>query len=146
MCINLCVHTSGDKCVCVCICPCECVKRTVAQGDTGATPPPPSIEKWLQEGAFGHQGLPFRPCHPGGFCLSYWTQELGEGNEMQILEWAGGLYLDFLGLSGEICFFLVVLSWEGDVQVPLPLKNNNNKKTKSKTNKTRSVPGMTVTH
>lgn len=27
---------------------------------------------------------------------------------MQILEWIGGLYLDFLGLSGEICFFLVL--------------------------------------
>lgn len=61
---------------------------------------------------------------------------------MQILEWAGGLYLDFLGLSGEICFFLVVLSREGDVQVP-PTKKNHNK---TRTNKTRSVPGMTVTH
>lgn len=127
-------------CLCVHMCR-ECVKRAVAQGDTGATPPPPSIEKWLQEGAFGHQGLPFRPCHPGGFRLSYWTQELGEGNEMQILEWAGGLYLDFLGLSGEICFFLVVLSWEGDVQVPRHQTNNK----QQKQNKTRSVPGMTVT-
>lgn len=27
---------------------------------------------------------------------------------MQTLEWAGGLYLDFLGLSGEICFFPVL--------------------------------------
>lgn len=37
---------------------------------------------------------------------------------MQILDWAGGLYLDFLGLSGEIWFFpSCVLSWEGDVHV-----------------------------
>lgn len=27
---------------------------------------------------------------------------------MQTLEWAGRLYLDFLGLSGEICFFPVL--------------------------------------
>lgn len=27
---------------------------------------------------------------------------------MQTLEWAGGLYLEFLGLSGEICFFPVL--------------------------------------
>lgn len=47
---------------------------------------------------------------------------------MQVLEWAGGLYLDFLGLSGEIFFPSSVLSWEGDVQVIHPLsppqKNN----------------------
>lgn len=36
---------------------------------------------------------------------------------MQIVGWAGRLYGDFLGLSGEICF-LPLLSWEGDVQVP----------------------------
>lgn len=33
---------------------------------------------------------------------------------MQILEWAGGLYLDFLGLTGEICF-LPVLFYLGRV-------------------------------
>lgn len=32
-------------------------------------------------------------------------QNWGEGNETQVLEGAGGLYLDFLGLSGEIFIF-----------------------------------------
>lgn len=68
---------------------------------------------------------------------------------MQTLEWAGGLYLDFLGLSGEICFFPVLFYLRSVMckllPAPRPLPPPQRPAAPAFP-LTKAVPGITVTH
>lgn len=66
---------------------------------------------------------------------------------MQTLEWAGGLYLDFLGLSGEICFFPVLFYLRSVMCKLLPaLRPPPQRPAAPAFPLTKAVPGITVTH
>lgn len=66
---------------------------------------------------------------------------------MQTLEWAGGLYLDFLGLSGEICFFPVLFYLRSVMCKLLPAPHPPPQRPAAPAFPlTKAVPGITVTH
>lgn len=67
---------------------------------------------------------------------------------MQTLEWAGGLYLDFLGLSGEICFFPVLFYLRSVMckLLPAPRPPAPQRPAAPAFPLTKAVPGITVTH
>lgn len=67
---------------------------------------------------------------------------------MQTLEWAGGLYLDFLGLSGEICFFPVLFYLRSVMckLLPAPRPPTPQRPAAPAFPLTKAVPGITVTH
>lgn len=62
---GMCTHLCRSMCVCVCVClsvnvwPALWPRASLEQEDTGATPPPPSIENWRRE------RLATRACHSG---------------------------------------------------------------------------------
>lgn len=103
LCMWMCVH------ICVLVFVCICLQGStwsaLAQGSLRArATPPPSIENWLQE--FWPPGPAIQVMSPEQF--AFLTGPKSWGREVQTLEWAGRLYLDFLGLSEETCFFPVL--------------------------------------
>lgn len=93
--------------VCVCVCLPVTLERSGPGLPPGRSPQEPPLPLPLRTGcgSFWPPGPAIQVVSPEQ--SAFLTGPKSWGREVQILEWAGRLYQDFLGLSGETCFFPV---------------------------------------